>query len=310
MDLSVVAADADEGADDDVEDDAAQAAAPPTLTLRGPTHVTVEAHAGYTRCGAAAPMTEVCDHGATAADVADGDLTIRVAACATTAAPHPFSMVGVAGCVVDTAVPGVYPVTFSVANSAGAVAEATRFVTVKRRCDRGEVLCADLVSCSVQGVCEDDLQQDVGVQVAKAAAAAAEGAPPTIRLLPVVTHAETGVVTTASVIVRQHSGYAACGAAGVTFSMTAAACEPGATATDAVGRDLTAAVLACPPPACVQRGVGCGGHEFALKGLRGCVNTSATVRTLPPPRISPCCPNTSRPSLSRSLGDVHQTDPR
>ena len=111
---------------------------------------------------------------------------------------------------------------------------------------------------------------------------AAEGAPPTIRLLPVGTYA----VTTTSVVVRQHSVYAACKALGMAVSITVSACEPGATATDAIGRDLTAAVLACPPPSCVQRGVGCGGHEFTRKGLRGCVNTSAAVRALSPPRLS------------------------
>jgi hypothetical protein len=35
-------------------------------------------------------------------------------------------------------------------------------------------------------------------------------------------------------------------------------------AKDGAGGDLTAAVLACPPPSCVSRGVGCAGHQVRI----------------------------------------------
>ena len=37
-------------------------------------------------------------------------------------------------------------------------------------------------------------------------------------------------------------------------------------------------VLACPPAACLD--VGCPGHEFATKGLAGCLDTFAAVGTV------------------------------
>ena len=54
-------------------------------------------------------------------------------------------------------------------------------------------------------------------------------------------------------------------------------CDPGAVAFDAEDGNLTAKVLSCPPASCLDRG--CPGHEFALKGLSGCLNVSAPVGT-------------------------------
>jgi hypothetical protein len=74
-------------------------------------------------------------------------------------------------------------------------------------------------------------------------------------------------------------------------------CEPGATAVDpdggsitsssssgaASGLDLTAAVVVCPPAACITTGcspVTLRRHYFAAKGLAGCgVDTAAAVGT-------------------------------
>jgi hypothetical protein len=81
--------------------------------------------------------------------------------------------------------------------------------------------------------------------------------------------------------VRQYGTYAAC-AAGVAPSPLAP-CEPGATAVDREDKDLTAQVYACPPPSCALFGTGCNGHQFAVKGLRGCVvSTRAAVGTVFP----------------------------
>ena len=44
-------------------------------------------------------------------------------------------------------------------------------------------------------------------------------------------------------------------------------CELGASANNSKGNNLTSAVLACPPAACLE--FGCPGHEFATKGLQG-----------------------------------------
>jgi hypothetical protein len=69
-------------------------------------------------------------------------------------------------------------------------------------------------------------------------------------------------------------------------------CEPGATASDPDGNttnsatsslDLTAAVVVCPPAACLS--IGCSPavlrrHYFAAKGLAGCgIDTAAAVGT-------------------------------
>lgn len=62
-------------------------------------------------------------------------------------------------CGIDTSVPGVYNVTFSVFNSAGLAAESlNRSVVVTATCPPGEHVCANLVDCSNQSFCEGDLQ--------------------------------------------------------------------------------------------------------------------------------------------------------
>ena len=76
--------------------------------------------------------------------------------------------------------------------------------------------------------------------------------------------------------VKRFSSYAAC-AAGVRPTVDAL-CEPGADAVDGEGANLTAAVLVCPPPSCLS--TGCPGHQFAAKGLRGCVDTAAAVGSI------------------------------
>jgi hypothetical protein len=76
--------------------------------------------------------------------------------------------------------------------------------------------------------------------------------------------------------VRRFSAFAAC-APGV-MPKEDAPCELGADATDSSGVDLTAAVLVCPPAECLS--IGCPGHQFATKGVRGCLDTAAPVGTI------------------------------
>jgi hypothetical protein len=95
------------------------------------------------------------------------------------------------------------------------------------------------------------------------------------RLLSLSPLADRRQVLKAVVGIRQHSQYNRC--AGGQLPTAESLCEPGASAWDLEDGNLTPRVLACPPTACLERG--CPGHEFAAKGLSGCLNTSAPVGT-------------------------------
>ncbi len=56
-------------------------------------------------------------------------------------------------------------------------------------------------------------------------------------------------------------------------------CELGARATDPEDGPLTYNVYACPPLSCLTNCTGCMGHELAVKGIKGCVNTSQVRRS-------------------------------
>jgi hypothetical protein len=166
-----------------------------------------------------------------------------------------YANVGLAGCGVNTSVPGVYPVVFSVQNSAGINASVVRNITVLTSCPIGEQPCADGVACSAGGSCVEDLEAGV---------VAAEAAPPPP---PTLTLRTTGAL-------GKHVNVAK----GITYDVCAAGvqptaqlpCELGATAAAGVDVNLTALVLVCPPASCVKSGVGCAGHTMAQKGLQGC----------------------------------------
>ncbi|GFR45386.1 hypothetical protein Agub_g6764, partial [Astrephomene gubernaculifera] len=57
----------------------------------------------------------------------------------------------------------------------------------------------------------------------------------------------------------------------------AAPCDPGVTATNRLGVNITDQVYVCPPDACFLKGTSCAGHELQKKGLRGCVDSNLTV---------------------------------
>ncbi|KAK3237339.1 hypothetical protein CYMTET_52578, partial [Cymbomonas tetramitiformis] len=244
------------------EEEPAAPAEPPVLQLLGPGAVTVAQGEVYAACPAEGRRLDlVCDQGAAAIDLLDRDLTARVLACSPDGITAQFANAGVSVCGVDTHTPGVYAVNFSVSNSLGLVGVASRHVTVTTACPVGEVLCSNGLECSVQGVCLGDLtgKEEEVVQV---------DTPPSVVLLT------TLAVPKAMVEVKQHQVYAACAPGQPVDDL----CEPGAVAYDQEDGDLSASLLACPPASCLD--IGCPGHEWAKKGLEGCVNTSAAVGSI------------------------------
>jgi hypothetical protein len=136
------------------------------------------------------------------------------------------------------------------------------------------------VTCSQSGAC--------GMTAASSSSSSSKPAvvpnkAPTISLI-------TAKGFEAVVSVKRMGQYQAC-ADGIAPT-TEQPCEPGATASDPDGNitstgtsslDLTAAVVVCPPAACLS--IGCSPavlrrHYFAAKGLAGCgIDTAAAVGT-------------------------------
>lgn len=190
-------------------------------------------------------------------------------------------------------IPGTYPLNFSVTDSAGQTAAVQRLLIVTPNCRKGERVCEDMLSCSKNGICaqgfdfDDSLAPGIDFNAAAAAMTINEGAliDGQGNTTTIATEAKKAatvapkleLITTAdlgpSIAVPQFTNYSACDADQVPAQ--SALCEPGASATDVTGGDLTSKVLACPPAACLP--AGCPGHEFVRKGLQGCVNTSAKV---------------------------------
>ncbi|KAK3274238.1 hypothetical protein CYMTET_17570 [Cymbomonas tetramitiformis] len=240
-------------------------AVPPALALVGSARVTLPQGDAYVACTAESPVSSVCDRGATAWDELEGDLGALVLACSPDGERNRFEQRGVGGCSLDTGVAGVYPLTFEVFNSAGAAAPAVvRNVTVEPHCPPGESLCLSGVGCSTQGVCVEDLVASRSPEDAPP-----ENAAPAIALR--VNEAAGSYVS-----VAQYSEYSQCAAG--SEPTAASPCESGATAMDDEDGDLTGSVLACPPAACLD--VGCPGHEFATKGVQGCLDTAAEAGTI------------------------------
>lgn len=105
----------------------------------------------YAACAHNTALTVACDRGASAVDSIDGDLTYRVDACTP---GFRFSDSALEKCDLDTSLPGVYALTFSVVDAAsGARVNATRSVTVVPSCVFGENRCRS-GSCSVGGSCD------------------------------------------------------------------------------------------------------------------------------------------------------------
>ncbi|KAK3267920.1 hypothetical protein CYMTET_23548 [Cymbomonas tetramitiformis] len=246
------------------EDEAADAE-PPVLTLQSPAMISVPHGQAYAACPADPPLDLVCDRGAEASDVLDGELSALVLACSPDNVVNRFVKKGLTGCGIDPDIPGKYAVVFTVTNSAGLSATVTRNVTVLAACPTGEELCSDGVTCSEEGVCLGSL----GESEAKAE-------PEVLDTPPNVTLRTSSAVSSAYVEVKQHDTYEKC--AQGEEDRAEVLCEPGASAEDAEDGDLAARLLACPPASCLS--YGCPGHEWATKGLSGCINTTAEVGTV------------------------------
>ncbi|KAK3274903.1 hypothetical protein CYMTET_16937 [Cymbomonas tetramitiformis] len=239
----------------------------PNIELIGPAAISVPQGEPYAACPVEhAVLSLTCDRGAAVTDDVDGDLTDRVVACSPDGVANRFANLGLSGCSIDTNLPGTHAIVFTVTNSVGLNSCVTRNLTVIAACPMGESLCADDVSCSVQGTCIEDLSR-LDIDKEKV-----------VNALPTVTLLFTAAVPTAYVSVKQHSEYRECREGEELNSGGELLCEPGATANDTEDGDLTARVLACPPESCL--GSGCAGHEWQTKGLQGCLNTSAAVGTI------------------------------
>ncbi|KAK3243640.1 hypothetical protein CYMTET_46717 [Cymbomonas tetramitiformis] len=234
--------------------------APPTITLLGPTEVQIQQGQSYVRCSKACHLTHVCDQGVEAVDELDGFLSSFITACGASWAEE-----GVRGCgITARSPPGRHTVTFLARNSAGHSASVERTVVVLRTCPTGEELCADQETCSQGGTCpvnEGSQESQPGVV----------DQDPTIQLL------DHAAVQGRYVSVQQGSSYDLCTTAQLTSPTGEELCEPGASAWDDAGRDLSDAVIVCPSEECVWRG--CPGHELKWKSLGTCLNTSAEVGT-------------------------------
>ncbi|KAK3235730.1 hypothetical protein CYMTET_54090 [Cymbomonas tetramitiformis] len=244
---------------EDAADMESEADEPPTIALLGPAAITVGMGAGYGKCFEGATLYAVCDRGATAAHPVDGNLDDQVLACSPDGTSYKYVNKGVEACKVDTGTPGVYSVVYEVYSSRGVVARVQRNVTVEITCSTGESPCASRVTCSEGGACLEDLEE--GVRESRQDVV---DEPPSLwlvntTLLPVY------------LSLKQHSAYAAC--APGQSPKEDSLCELGAEADDAEGGNLTARVLSCPPESCLD--TGCPGHEFATKGIDGCLDLGA-----------------------------------
>jgi hypothetical protein len=238
----------------------------PSLVLKGPTSVTINAGDPYLACTALSTVDSVCERGGTATDELDGNIDAMVLACSPDGVSFKFKQVGVRGCELqgslDTRKGGVYTLQFMVTNSAGLSAYANRTVTVISNCPDGESLCLDGISCSEDGVCAADL--------AAATLEAENTGPPA-----------TSITLLSNSYYPQFVSLARFTPLGVcdegTMPSSSFLCEPGCNATGSSGANLRRKVLSCPPEVCMKEG--CPGHEFETKGLNGCLNTSAPVGT-------------------------------
>ena len=245
---------------------------PPVVTLRGPAVLTVLQNRGFVKCpvGETVPISAICDRGATANHTLDGDLTGEVLACGKSFADN-----GVEACRVDTNKLGTYVITFTVADSSGAINDVlvTRTIVVTKACIPPRTLCNDKMSCSdpVTLLCFADTLADyidIGDEVVDL--------PPMITLR---THPFLGRFVT----VRQYQPYEWC--TGEQEPTEKLPCELGVTVVDREEGDLTAHTLICPPLTCLS--TGCLLHK-KLNPTDGslnkplqpyCINTDSAVGT-------------------------------
>lgn len=261
---ALAAADAAASSSGSTGDDASVEIDPrlPVLRIAGPAVIEVLQLGVYDRCTAGTRVGSACDPGAVAYDARDGNLDLRVRVCGqplrATAPDQQLAPILLA-CNVSTDVPGLYDIAFSVENSAGFSAAASRSLIVLSICPAGERLCPDRTTCSDgSGMCPQ--QYTATVQPSAAAAAAPA-------IAPIVNAAAPALL-----LLPRGTPYAFCNGS---EPGAGAPCEPGALAWSGDGlTDLTDRVVVCPPPECTAP-PGCTsnvlrGHLLKAKGLAGC----------------------------------------
>ncbi|EFJ42395.1 hypothetical protein VOLCADRAFT_97453 [Volvox carteri f. nagariensis] len=269
----------------------------------GPRLVKIPQFGSFDRCMQDIPVSLPCDAGARVLDPLEGDLSSRLRVCgqpftpSSTAATAYTTVPVLLACNISSSIPGVYTITYDVSNSGGRTAATMRTLVVRAACLPGERLCGDNVTCSVDQVCLSELGSIGKLGRPQAAGVVSQQQTPPNQAPTIELH----VSEAASMLVHVMRGarYDYCNGSVPTFDKP---CEPGARATDpdgAVSRneatsssvlvalDLTGAVIACPPAACLSA-EGCTTRELEsytlrLRGLAGCgINTLATVGTIFP----------------------------
>jgi hypothetical protein len=131
------------------------------VSLIGDPVIEIMAGEPYGKCADGAPIAIICDHGASAIDDVDGDLSSMVQVCSPGFYYHEF---GVRGCNLDTVTPGPRSIVYTVPDSlGGASATAIRLLWILEPCTLGEARCTDR-SCSSGGIC---IESEVGHDVSK-----------------------------------------------------------------------------------------------------------------------------------------------
>ncbi|EFJ47854.1 hypothetical protein VOLCADRAFT_91478 [Volvox carteri f. nagariensis] len=242
---------------------------------------------GIRRCTSVATLTSICDQGAEATDLHEGNLDRNVLVCG-----QPFRPVAgdkqvpvMLACRISPDMPGNFNLTYSVRNSAGVYASTWRQLTIRPVCPPGERLCDDRLGAERDGgygftsslipLPDDGDTTSIDTNTE------------TPNLAPVISLVTSDLLPK-RVKVKRGLGYTYCnGMAPVPDAL----CEPGATATDPDGDiggtplDISSWIVACPPPACLS-GSGCpsevlNNYRLTRRGIGGCgIDPMAPVGTV------------------------------
>jgi len=237
---------------------------PPQLALIGPQTVTLTVGMSYPACESS-NLTRVCDAGVYAVDSLQGLMSSRIVACLDTqlasgiVPPIPFAVGGLLPCNLDTGRPGKVNITFSVTNDAGLTSAVNRTIVIAPICGNGERLCAGLLTCSTDRLCdliEDFVDSKVVEQLLAGEGETVEDNPPTIELQgPSVISLPSGSVWDLCPDESDKEIF----------------CDQGAIASDVEDGDLTSSILACPPRTCTVDGIACKSHLLSVKGITPCL---------------------------------------